>query len=154
MCIPVDLEWKDAQHPVHIALDLCHAPFLPSPHLGRYVVHHLGVCGSILGLHPWHDIAPEPRRHTQIEAGIIHKHQPVGTEIAYGLAAFPHPLQYFPQVHEDRYETHIRQLRAIPIAYLRPVILPPYGVHQEPCVQVATRLSGNNKVSHRGQRYD
>ena len=97
--VEVDLERQDGQHVADAPADVLHAPFLPSPHLGRDVIHHAGfgqMARNILG-------------HAEVEARIIDQNQHIGPPRLHVAPALPHALQDGADMSDDRHKAHVGQ---------------------------------------------
>jgi hypothetical protein len=147
----VDLERKDGEELVYVALDTLDAILLPCPYLGGDIVID-GTDG--VGFHKLGDV--------EVEARIVYEDYCVGLPRQDILLTESHIPQDGGQMQEHRDKPHIGEVTimthhrtslcchqvAAKETELRLLVLLSQTVHQMRCMQIATRLTSYQIVSH------
>ena len=97
-----DLEGQDAEHGIHIALDVLDAPLLPCPYLRRDVV----IDGDVA-------VLLQEACYLQVEAGIVHQDDHIRLPSEDVFLTLPHASQDSPKVHEHREDSHIGKVAVV-----------------------------------------
>lgn len=115
----VNLEGQNAEHLLHIALEVFDAVFLPCPYLRCDIV----VCTWRVGIGMLCAVVLQKLADAEVESGIVNGDDDVGLPLQNVALAHRHVTHDGRQVHQDRDEPHICQL--LIVADTRT----PYGGH-------------------------
>ena len=149
--IEVDFERKDGEHLIDIPFDSPYAPLLPCPYLRRDIV-----------IDPDISLGVEELRYVEVESGIVDKYHDIWFPRYNVVLAEFHIPENLMQVQQYRHKAHVCQVTDVPDACSPDGTHPVAAeiselcyrvdrlqrLHQPRRMEVATRLTGYQVVSH------